>query len=124
MRIILALLLVGSFFGFGVLQPRIALADDGFAPFWTQFKTALKKRDKEAIASMTHLPFLYNSKELNKSQFLAKFDEILPRKLSTCFSKEKPVGDQGAYSVFCGEQIYVFSKFNGKFKFTDIGVND
>lgn len=102
----------------------MALADDSFAPFWTQFKTALKKRDKEAIASMTKLPFFYNNKNLNRSQFISKFDEILPRRLSTCFNKEKPVSDQGAYSAFCGEQIYVFSKCNGKFMFTDIGVND
>lgn len=122
MRIILALALVASL---GIFQASPSRgADDGFAPFWTQFKAALKKRDKEAVASMTKLPFLFNSTNLNRKQFIAKFDQILPNKLSTCFAKEKPVADQGYYSAFCGEQIYVFSKVKDKFMFTDIGVND
>lgn len=124
MRIILALLLIASLFG--VLQPQPGLAaDDSFTPFWTQFKTALKKRDKEALATMTKLPFMFDSKNLNKAQFIAKVDVILPGSLSTCFAKEKPVLDkEGQYFVFCGEQIYIFNKINGKFLFTEIGVND
>ncbi|MBX9567813.1 MAG: hypothetical protein K2X77_02920 [Candidatus Obscuribacterales bacterium] len=119
MRILLSLLLV-SFLG--LIQT--ASAGDEFSAFWVQFKAAVKKRDKNALASMTKLPFLYNSKNLQKTQFISKIDEILPAKLANCFAKEKPVADAGSYSAFCGEQIYVFSKVNGKYMFTDIGVND
>ncbi|MBX9689670.1 MAG: hypothetical protein K2X27_23365 [Candidatus Obscuribacterales bacterium] len=103
---------------------QCASATDEFSSFWEGFKTAVKKRDKEALARMTQLPFYYDSKNLQKAQFIAKLDEILPGKLSNCFSKEKPVKDKDSYSAFCGEQIYVFSKVNGKYLFTDIGVND
>lgn len=119
MRILLSLLLVALF---GLTQSSMA-ADD-FPKFWTQFKAAIKKRDKNALASMTKLPFLFDSKNLEKTQFIAKVDQILPAKLATCLEKEKPVLDNGSYSAFCGEQIYIFSKVNGKYLFTDIGVND
>lgn len=120
MKIILALLLVLLV---GITQPTFAA--DSFQSFWIDFKTALKKRDKNALASMTKLPFLLDSKNLNKSEFIAKIDVILPVKLSKCFDKEKPVLDKDdAYFAFCGEQIYIFSKTNGKYLFTEIGVND
>lgn len=119
MRILLSALLVSLL---GLAQP--ALAADGFTNFWTQFKAALTKRDKSALASMTKLPFLYNSKNLQKSQFIAMIDEILPAKLSKCFVKEKPQFDKGSYFAFCGEQIFIFSKVEGKYLFTEIGVND
>lgn len=119
MRLLVSVLLV-TLLGFAPATP----ADEDFAGFWTRFKVALKKRDKAAIVAMTKLPFLYDSKNLQKAQFVAKIDEILPAKLSACFAKEKPVADKDAYSVFCGEQIYVFSKSNGRYLFSDIGVND
>lgn len=119
MRILLSLLLVAFL---GLFQT--AIATDDFQSFWTQFKAAIKKRDKAALASMTKLPFMFDSKNLEKAQFIAKIDVILPAKLAKCFEKEKPVADNGEYSAFCGEQIYIFSKVNGKFMFTDIGVND
>lgn len=119
MRILLSVLLVAFL---GLFQA--AFAADEFPTFFAQFKTALKKRDKTALANMTKLPFLYNSKNLQKAQFIGKIDEILPAKLASCFEKEKPVSDGGYWSAFCGEQIYIFSKVNGKYMFTDIGVND
>lgn len=119
MRILLSLMLVAFL---GLFQT--AKAADDFQPFWTQFKAAIKKRDKAALASMTKLPFYFDSKNLQKTQFIAKIDEILPAKLAKCFEKDKPVADAQEYSAFCGEQIYVFSKVNGKYMFTDIGVND
>lgn len=106
----------------GIFVP--ADAADDFQTFWGKFKVAIKKRDKAALAAMTKLPFYYDSKQLGKEKFVAKLDEILPARLSKCFEKEKPVADNGSYSAFCGEEIYVFSKVNGQYLFTDIGVND
>ena len=73
---------------------------------------------------MTKLPYLHESKMLNKQQFVAKFDSVFPKSVSACFKKQKPVLDRDNYFVFCGEAIYCFNKVNGKWMFTEIGVND
>lgn len=101
-----------------------AWSDASFDAFWLKFKTAVAKKDKESIASMTKLPYLLDSKQLNKAQFIAKCDELFPKSTVSCFTKAKPIVDQGNYLVFCGEQIYCFNKVNGKWMFTEIGVND
>ncbi len=103
--------------------------DASFDPFWQKFKIALQKGDKQTIVSMTKLPFLFDSKKLGKTEFLANYDKIFPKSISKCLGKEKPVKDIHesivSYSFFCDEEIYVMEKQkNGQYLFTDIGVND
>jgi len=97
-----------------------------FAAFWDQFKTAVAKNHKEAIAEMTKLPFPYGSKQLSKADFIKECGELFNQKTRRCFSKAKPIKehDRDSYSVFCGEEIFVFEKVNGEYRFTDIGMND
>ena len=94
-----------------------------FAAFWAQFKAALVKNDKEAVASMTKFPF-YWGEELTRGEFIKKYIEIFDRKVQRCFAKAKPIKDRESYSVFCGESIYVFEKIEGKYRFTAVGAND
>jgi len=95
-----------------------------FPAFWAQFKAAVQKRDKEAVARMTKFPFMgqYHS----KAEFIKGYALILDERTRRCFSKAKPVKDDkgDSYSVFCGEEIFTFSKANGEYRFTDIGMND
>ncbi len=98
--------------------------DKEFISFWSGFKTALQKNDKEALASMTKLPYLLNEKKLNRASFIAQSEKIFSSATRKCLLKEKPVPDRDSVFVFCGEQIYIFAKDNGKYKFTEIGVND
>ena len=97
-----------------------------FAAFWVQFKTAVAKDDKKAIAEMTKIPFPYGTKQLSKAEFIKECGELFGQKTRRCFSKAKPVKeeDRDSYSVFCGEEIFVFEKVNGEYRFTDIGMND
>jgi hypothetical protein len=97
-----------------------------FAEFWVQFKTAVAKDDKEAIAEMTKLPFPTGSKPWSKAEFIKECGKLFDQKTRRCFSKAKPIKeeDRDSYSVFCGEEIFVFSKVNGEYRFTDIGMND
>lgn len=109
----------------GALSVVPALADAQFDAFYTKFKTAVIKNDKETVASLTKLPYLLNNKALNKQQFIAKYNLLFPKSTVACFKKEKPVaGGQTDYEVFCGEEIFVFEKVNGKWLFTEIGAND
>ena len=105
------------------VQGQQAKSTQPFAPFWSQFKAALAKNDKESVASMTKFPF-YWGEELTRGEFIKKYNEIFDRKIQRCFAKAKPIKDRESYSVFCGESIYVFEKVEGKYKFTAVGAND
>lgn len=98
--------------------------DKEFTAFWTGFKAALQKNDKNAIADMTKLPYLLNDKKLNRAQFIAQSDKIFTQGVRKCLAHEKPVPDRDSIFVFCGEEIYIFAKDKGAYKFTEIGVND
>ena len=105
------------------LQSQQATNTQTFAAFWSQFKAALVKNDKEAVASMTKFPF-YWGEQLTRGEFIKKYIEIFDRKVQRCFAKAKPIKDRDSYSVFCGESIYVFEKVEGKYRFTAVGAND
>jgi hypothetical protein len=92
--------------------------------FWTQFKTAVAKNDKEAVASMTRLPFLFDSRELTKPAFIQKLDAIFDSRAKRCFTKAAPVKEGDGFEVFCGKQIFLFERVGGVYRFTEIGVND
>ena len=96
-----------------------------FATFWTQFKTAVANKNKEAIAGMTKFPFTYGE-QLTRAQFIKQFDVIFNAKVRKCFQNAKPEKDtnRDSYTVFCGEDIFTFAKENGEYRFTDVGVND
>ncbi|MBK7747466.1 MAG: hypothetical protein IPP57_14340 [Candidatus Obscuribacter sp.] len=106
---------------FGTLP---AFADASFDAFFVKFKASVVKRDKAAVASMTKLPYLLDTKQLNKEQFIAKYDQLFPKATVKCFAKAKAIADQGSYLVFCGDDIYYFNKEKGTWQFTEIGVND
>ncbi|MCC6979422.1 MAG: hypothetical protein IT343_13950 [Candidatus Melainabacteria bacterium] len=107
-----------------LLAPTATGKDPGFDAFWVKFCDALKRNDKEAIASMTKLPYLWNDKKLNKQEFIAKYNQLFDKKTRDCLVKQKPVQDTTYYSAFCGEEIFMFQKIKNTYMFTEIGVND
>ena len=96
-----------------------------FALFWTQFKAAVAAKDKEAIAGMTKFPFFYRD-NLTRADFIKQFDVIFNAKVTKCFRSAKPEKDTNrvSYTVFCGEDIFTFTKEGGEYRFTDVGVTD
>ena len=121
LRSILTSLMLGAVASQAQSQP--AKSTETFASFWTQFKAAVGRNDKEAVASMTRFPF-YLEEQLTRDEFIKKYRHIFNRRIQRCFAKEKPVKDRQSYSVFCGNEIYAFEKVDGKYKFTEIGAND
>ena len=97
---------------------------ESFATFWAGFKSAVAKKDKEAVVAGTDLPSFYPNKPLAKAPFLKDYASIFSKEVQKCFATAKPVRDRDSYSVFCGEEYYYFSKVNGIYKLTDIGMND
>jgi hypothetical protein len=103
-----------------------------FSSFWAQFKAAVAKNDKEAVATMTKFPVDIGG-QVTRAAFIKKYPEIFNQKVRRCFAKEKPVRDNqvpqsqqggGSYSLFCGNDIFLFERVDGKYKFTGRGVND
>lgn len=97
-----------------------------FDAFYVKFCVALKAKNKESIASMTRLPYYsqIKDKNMNKAEFIQNFENIFPKSARACLVKIKPVQDGVNFCACCGDDIYYFEKVNGKFVFTEVGVND
>ena len=96
-------------------------AADAFAAFWKEFKSAVAKDDKEAVAAATKLPFMGQQ---SKAEFIRDYPRYFTKEVKKCLATAKPVLDRDYYPVFCGEEIFSFEKVNGTYKFTSIGMND
>lgn len=96
-----------------------------FASFWQTFKAAISRNDKQAVANVTKLPFLYDSQERDRAGFLKIYDELFTRKIRRCLATAKPTREGQNYDVFCGELIFYFGKdTDGRYKLLEFGVND
>jgi|RhiMetdeSRZDD1v2_1073273.scaffolds.fasta_scaffold10004_2 hypothetical protein len=96
-----------------------------FASFWKTFKAAIARNDKEAVADLTILPFLYDSQERDRAGFLKIYGQLFTRKIRRCIATAKPLKEGNGYEVFCGELIFYFDRdTDGRYKFREFGVND
>jgi hypothetical protein len=105
-------------------QGRRAKVDPEFTAFWTKFKAAVARSDKAAVADMTKLPFLLASEEVDRAGFIKQYNSLFTPSVRRCFARARPSKDQEAMEIFCGDEIFLFSKVGGVYKFTDIGAND
>lgn len=107
---------------------RAAGSDDGFAAFWTQFKTAVAKSDQKAVSDMIKYPVLYQDIR-KEGEFPVIWKGAFKPAHRACLAKQKPVKDTSAkgqvsYVAFCNSIIYSFSKDASGWKLTDFGVDD
>ena len=117
------MLLIGGAFQVSS-QSRTSKIDPEFNAFWIKFKAAVARSDKPVVADMTRLPFMLDSKDLDRAGFIKQYSSLFTAKIRRCFARAKPSRDQDAMEIFCGEQIFLFAKVDGVYKFTEIGVND
>ncbi len=122
-RLLTAVLLITCACGSVPAQSKEKVDEVG-VQFWAKFKAAVMSNDKETVASLTRLPFMIENRELAKPAFIQKFDTIFNALVKRCFAKASPVKEQDGFEVFCGQQIFLFAKVKGVYKFTEIGVND
>jgi hypothetical protein len=107
-----------------ILDATPQKTDSDFTTFWQRFKGAISSNDKTALASMTRLPFLYDSKERSREQFIKIYPQLFTPKIRRCLVRAKPMPEGENYDVFCGELIFYFGKDGGKYKLLEFGVND
>ena|SRR5215216_1534204 len=98
--------------------------DKTFQSFWTKFKAAVTKNDKEAVASMTKLPFLFDSKERTRPEFIRIYDQLFDAKVRKCFASAKVLKEGDVYEVFCAKRIFYFGEVNGGYRFTEFSADD
>lgn len=103
---------------------RTGKTDPAFNAFWIKLKAAVARNDKAGVADMTKLPFLMGGEDLDRAGFLKQYRSLFTPKIRRCFARAKPTRDQDAMEIFCGDQIFLFAKVDGVYKFTEIGVND
>lgn len=101
-----------------------------FDSFIERFRVALKANDSAAIAGMTRLPFMNDDAIRDAAQFRARtYPTSFTAKNRACLQRGKAVYDRDQenndnYFVFCGQQIFVFTKTPSGFQFTEVGAND
>ena len=105
-------------------QGRSARIDPAFNAFWIKFKAAVARSDKGGVADLTKLPFMMDGKNLDRAGFIKRYGSLFTPRVRRCFARAKLTKDQDAYEIFCGQQIFLFGKVDGVYKFTEIGVND
>jgi len=105
-------------------QSPTTKTDRAFTAFWARFKAAVARNDKAAVADLTKLPFTVNNKDLNRAGFIKQYKSLFTPKMRRCFARARPTRDQDAMEIFCGNQIFLFAKVDGVYKFTEIGAND
>ena len=105
-------------------QGRSARIDPAFNAFWIKFTAAVARNDKGGVADLTKLPFMLDGKDLDRAGFIKQYSSLFTPRVRRCFARARLTKDQDTYEVFCGQQIFLFGRVNGVYKFTEIGVND
>ena len=120
---VLMMLLLGGLLQVSA-QRTSTKTDPAFNTFWIKFKAAVARSDKGGVADLTKLPFMIESTDLDRAGFIKQYGLLFTPRVRRCFARAKPTKDQDAYEIFCGQQIFLFGKIDGFYKFTEIGVND
>ena len=134
LRIVLAAALVHLAPAFAQAAPKNAVASPGlqkeFDGFIGKFRAALKANDSAAVAGMTRLPFMNDGSIRDAAQFHEKiYKREFTAKKRACIQRGKAVYDRDGenndnFFIFCGEDIFTFTRTPAGFLFTEVGVND
>jgi len=110
-----------------VASPALQKEFDGFIG---KFRAALKANDSAAVAGMTRLPFMQDASTRDAAQFRDKvYKRDFTAKKRACIQRAKAVyardgENNDNFFIFCGEDIFTFTKTPAGFLFTEIGLND
>jgi hypothetical protein len=134
LRIVLAAAVVQLAPAFAQAAPKNAVASPAlqkeFDGFIGKFRAALKANDSAAVAGMTRLPFMQDGSIADAAQFHEKiYKREFTAKKRACIQRAKAVHDRDGqnnenFFIFCGEDIFTFTRAPAGFLFTEIGVND
>jgi hypothetical protein len=87
-------------------QPK-ALDEGGLDEFWAKFKSAVIKKDKNAVAEMTKFPLAMPFGQLSirtKAELLKRYDQVFNGETDAakCFASAQLTKENGRYGIYCG----------------------
>jgi hypothetical protein len=110
-------------------QRAPAAIQKDYDQFIAKFRVALKANDGAAVTEMTKIPFYWN--EMRDAAYFQKniYGEIFTSKVRNCIARGKgvyardPQGNDN-YTIFCGQDLFLFTKTPSGFRFVEVGMND
>jgi len=94
-----------------------------FNSFFSAFKAAVARNDAKAVAGMTELPFLFDSKLRDSAGFQKIYPQLFDAKVRSCFAKAKPVVEQDAQVVNCGRYLFYFRTVKNRYRFIEFAAD-
>jgi hypothetical protein len=136
MRVLPGLLLAAALFNLSPASaaPKEAVASPEvqkeFGAFIENFRVAVKANDAKAVAGLTKMPFESHTDDYDATAFETKvYKKEFTAKTRACIQRSKSVYERSpdkteSYLIFCGQEIFRFTKTPEGFLFTAIGAND
>ncbi len=97
--------------------------------FIAKFRDALKANNAAAVTEMTKFPFYWN--EMRDADYFRKniYGKVFTAKVRNCIARGKGVYDRSPqgndnFTIFCGEELFLFTRTPNGFRFEEGGVND
>ena len=129
-------LLAGLLFGVFAVPSAQAQSDrapadiqKSYGEFIKTFRAALKANDPAAVTALTAFPFYWD--EMRDAEYFRKqiYAKIFTRKVRDCIARGRGFyARDGAgkhnFTIFCGEDLYLFTTTPQGFRFAEVGVND
>ena len=119
-RLLAALLIFGAFGIAGLADARSSQAESTIDSFWTKFKAAVIKNDKETVASLSQFPIAmpYGHRTVkSKIELLKRFREVFNGEADAakCFAQSKPLvepNNKNRFTVGCknaaGDEVIIY----------------
>ena len=104
----------------GFSQARVGA---NFETFYAEFKAAVTRNDAKAIAELTQLPFLFDSKPRNQNEFQRIYPELFDANIRACFASAKASWEDNAWVINCGRYIFYFRVVNRQFRFVEFAAD-
>jgi hypothetical protein len=100
-----------------------------FDQFIIGFRTAVRANDAAAVAALTKFPFFWQDLHDAASFQKTTYARLFTQKVRACIARERGVYDRDQegnhnFLIFCGQQIFLFTRTPAGFRFTEVGAND
>lgn len=128
---LLGAIAIGAMASAAQAQPARVPADiqKDYDQFIARFRDALKANDGNAVTELTKFPFYWN--EMRDAAYFRKniYGRIFTPKVRSCLARGKGVYDRSPqgednFTLFCGQELFLFTRTPGGFRFAETGAND
>lgn len=98
-------------------------AAQDFAAFQSEFRKAIARNDAAAIADLTRLPFLFESRPRDRAGFLAIYPTLFTPSVRRCLASARATGESGDEVVSCPPYAFYFDQLKGVWKLREFNAD-